>query len=189
LPTVQSMFLLRIVFCLYHDLPRGCCSCLHQHTVSVTIQHHSFLSYMTRAWGMPVSFVHNLFLHTLWKVGSYMFPSPSNGSLLILSLFLSLTTTLLVEETLMNFGYTYSPNLIHQGHLLSLKFRLQMVTGIQHRQTVMRSPMDQNYHKSISKRSKTIQPVIKSKCYSLGQSSILIKSILASSHWAIHLTS
>jgi hypothetical protein len=31
-------------------------------------------------------------------------------------------------------------------------------------QIVMRSPMDQNYHKSISKRSKTIQPVIKLRC-------------------------
>jgi hypothetical protein len=70
---------------------------------------------MTQAWGMPASFVHNLFLHTLWKVGSYRFPSPSKGSLLILSLSLSLTTTLSVEETLMNFGYTYAPNLIHQG--------------------------------------------------------------------------
>ena len=38
-----------------------------------------FLSYMTRAWGMPASFVHSLFLHTLWKVGFYRFPSPSNG--------------------------------------------------------------------------------------------------------------
>jgi hypothetical protein len=28
---------------------------------------------------------------------------------------LSLTTTLSVEETLMDFGYTYAPNLIHQG--------------------------------------------------------------------------
>jgi hypothetical protein len=51
-----------------------------------------------------------------------------------------------------------------QGMVLSLKFCPQMVTRIQHRQTVMRSPMDQNYHKIISKRSKTIQPVIKLKC-------------------------
>ena len=71
---------------------------------------------------------------------------------------------LLVEETLMNSSYTYAPNLIHQGHLLSLKFRPQMVTGIQHLQTVMRSLMDQNYHKIISKRSKTIQPMIKLRC-------------------------
>jgi hypothetical protein len=64
---------------------------------------------------MPASFVHNLFLHTLWKVGSYRFPSPSKGSLLILSLSLFLTMALSVEETLMNFGYTYAPNLIYQG--------------------------------------------------------------------------
>jgi hypothetical protein len=48
--------------------------------------------------------------------------------------------------------------------MLSLKFRPQMVTRIQHRQTVMRSPMDQNYHKRISKGSKTIQQVKKLKC-------------------------
>jgi hypothetical protein len=51
-----------------------------------------------------------------------------------------------------------------KSSLLSLKFRPQMVTRIQHRQIVMRSPMDQNYHKSISKGSKTIQPVTKLKC-------------------------
>jgi hypothetical protein len=32
----------------------------------------------------------------------------------MIPLLLSLTTTLLVEETLMDFGYTYAPNLIHQ---------------------------------------------------------------------------
>jgi hypothetical protein len=44
-----------------------------------TSTHHSFLSYMKRAWGMPALFIHSLFLHTLWKVGFYRFPSPSNG--------------------------------------------------------------------------------------------------------------
>ena len=39
-----------------------------------------------------------------------------------------------------------------------------MVTGIQQLQIVMSSPMDQNYQKRISKRSKTIQLVIKSSC-------------------------
>ena len=64
---------------------------------------------------MPTSFAHNLFLHTLWKVGFYKFPSPSNWELFPTPLSLSLTKTLLVEETLMDFGYTYAPNLIHQG--------------------------------------------------------------------------
>jgi len=48
--------------------------------------------------------------------------------------------------------------------LLSLIFCLQMVTWIQHLQTSMSSPIDENYQKSISKRSKTIEPIIKSRC-------------------------
>ena len=39
----------------------------------------------------------------------------SKGSFQTLTLLLSLTTTFSVEETLMDFGYTYAPNLIHQG--------------------------------------------------------------------------
>ena len=53
--------------------------------------------------------------YTLRKVGLYRFPSPSNRSVLTLSLSLFLTMVLSVEETLMNFGYTYAPNLIHHG--------------------------------------------------------------------------
>jgi hypothetical protein len=45
--------------------------------------------------------------------------------------------------------------------VLSLKFRLQMVTGIHHLQTPISSPMAQ---KCISKGLKTIQLVIKSAC-------------------------
>jgi hypothetical protein len=55
------------------------------------------------------------FLHTSWKVGFYWFLFPSNRSLWMIPLLLSLTTTLSVEETLMDFGHTYAPNLIHQG--------------------------------------------------------------------------
>jgi hypothetical protein len=53
--------------------------------------------------------------HTSWKVGSYRFLFPSNGLLWTIPLLPSITTTFLVEETLMDFGYTYAPNLIHQG--------------------------------------------------------------------------
>jgi hypothetical protein len=38
----------------FHHRPRGHCSCLHQH-----FSHLFFQSYMTRAWGMPTSFVHS----------------------------------------------------------------------------------------------------------------------------------
>jgi hypothetical protein len=57
--------------------PRGRCSCLHQH-----FSHFFFQSYITRAWGMPASFVHTcILLHTLWKVGIYRFlSSPTDCS-------------------------------------------------------------------------------------------------------------
>jgi hypothetical protein len=55
------------------------------------------------------------FLHTSWKVGFYQFLFPSNGSLWMIPLLLSLTTTFSVEKTMTYFGYTYAPNLIHQG--------------------------------------------------------------------------
>ena len=42
-------------------------------------------------------------------------PFFSKGLLYTVPLLLSLTTTFSVEETLMDFGYTYAPNLIHQG--------------------------------------------------------------------------
>jgi hypothetical protein len=42
-------------------------------------------------------------------------PFFSKGFLYMIPLFLSLTTTFSVKETLMDFGYTYAPNLIHQG--------------------------------------------------------------------------
>jgi hypothetical protein len=75
-----------------------------------------FQSYITRAWGMPASFVHSciFFLHVSQKV-EIPVPFFSNGSLRTVPLLLSLTTTFSVEETLMDFGYTYAPNLIHQG--------------------------------------------------------------------------
>jgi hypothetical protein len=42
-------------------------------------------------------------------------PFFSKGLLYTVPLLLSLTTTFSVEETLMDFGYTFAPNLIHQG--------------------------------------------------------------------------
>ena len=42
-------------------------------------------------------------------------PFFSKGFLYTVPLFLSLTTTFSLEETLMDFSYTYAPNLIHQG--------------------------------------------------------------------------
>jgi hypothetical protein len=104
------MFIHRIVFCLYHDCPRGRCSCLHQHFGHLFSELHDTSMGHARLVCTQFSI-----LHTSWKVGSYRFLFPSNGSLWMIPLFLSLTTTFSVEETLMDFGYTYAPNLIHHG--------------------------------------------------------------------------
>jgi hypothetical protein len=73
LPIIQSMFICRIVFCLHHYRPRGRCSCLHQH-----FRHLFCQSYITRAWGMPASFVHSCILvHTRLSVdrdNRFLFP-------------------------------------------------------------------------------------------------------------------
>jgi hypothetical protein len=47
----------------------------------------------------------------------WVLPAPffSKGLLYTVPLLLSLTTTFSVKETLMDFGYMFSPNLIHQG--------------------------------------------------------------------------
>jgi hypothetical protein len=54
------------------------------------------------------------FMHVSQKV-EIQVPFSSNGSFRRVPLLLSLTTTVSVEETLMDFGYTSAPNLIHQG--------------------------------------------------------------------------
>jgi hypothetical protein len=119
---------------------------------------------MTRAWGMPASFVHSfIFSPTPWeRLGSYRFPSPSNGSLLTLPTMLFLTQVLSVEETLMYFGYTYAPNLTHQGaSVITRNFIRKWLQESNIFKTLISSLMGQ---KCISKRSKTIQPTIKSAC-------------------------
>ena len=72
-----------------------------------TIQTFSLQGYITRAWGMPASFVHIcILIHTLWKVGL-------TGSFLLQrialhGLILALPyNTILHKETLMDFGYTF----------------------------------------------------------------------------------
>jgi hypothetical protein len=123
---------------------------------------HTFLSYMTRAWGMPTSFVYNFYFPLpRERFGSHRFPSPSNGSFLQFLSSLFLTMVLSVEETLMYFGYTYAPNLTHQGASVILKFHPQMVTGIPHLQTPISSPAAPRNH---FQEEKTIQLVKKLTC-------------------------
>jgi hypothetical protein len=81
-----------------------------------TFQTFFLQSYITQAWGMPASFVHTcILIHTLWKGWTLQVPFFFKGLLYTVPFLLSLTTPFSVKETLMDFGYTYAPNLIHQG--------------------------------------------------------------------------
>jgi hypothetical protein len=107
---VQSMFLCRIVFCLYHYHPRGRCSCLPQHFS------HLFSELHRTSMGHAHLICKRLYIVMhLMECRVLQVPFFSKGLLYTVPLLLSLTTTFLAKETLMDFGYTYAPNLIHQG--------------------------------------------------------------------------
>jgi hypothetical protein len=104
------MFLCRIVFCLYHSALEGAA------VVYTNISVIFFQSYIIRAWGMLALFVQQLYIVTHLAEGRVLqVPFFSKGLLYMVPLLLSLTTPFSVKETLMDFGYTYAPNLIHQG--------------------------------------------------------------------------
>jgi hypothetical protein len=101
-----------------------------------TIQTFFFLqSYITRAWGMPASFVHTCILsHTLWKVGS-------TGSCLLQRISLHGLTlalpyhTILSKRNINEFRlYVLLLTSSIRGHMLSLKFRPHKATRTLHRQ-------------------------------------------------------
>jgi hypothetical protein len=146
---------------LLSTCPRGHCSHLHQHTTSVTVL-HIFELHDTSMGHARLVCTQFYFSTPCERFGSYRFPSPSNGSLLTLSSTLFLTMVLSVEETLMYFGYTYAPNLTHQG--ASVITEISSANGYRNptsSNTLLVHPWTK---KCISKRSKTIQPVIKSAC-------------------------
>jgi hypothetical protein len=98
---------------------------------------HTFYlqGYITRAWGMPASFVHICILfHTLWKVGS------TGSSLLqriaLYGLTLALPyNTILRKRNIDEFRpYVLLLTSSIRGHLLSLKFRPHRATRTLHRQ-------------------------------------------------------
>jgi hypothetical protein len=90
--------------------PRGHCSCLHQHFS------HFFSELHHTSMGHARLVCTHLYIDTHLMEGRVL-PVPffSNGFLYTVPLLLSLTTPFSVNETLMDFGYTYAPNLIHQG--------------------------------------------------------------------------
>jgi hypothetical protein len=137
----QSLFTIRIVLFYYQHALEG--SAVIYTNTQLQLLYYTFLSYITRAWDMPTSFVHNLFLH-LAKGWVLQVPlSLQWVSLDTLIIALSYKDTLsrrnIDEFQAIRMLLTSSI----RGHLLSLKFHPQMVTGIQHLQTTISSPMDQ----------------------------------------------
>jgi hypothetical protein len=106
-----------------------------------TIPTFSLQGYITRAWGMPASFVHICILfHTLWKVGS------TGSSLLqriaLYGLTLALPyNTVLSQRNIDEFQlYVLLLTSSIRGHLLSLKFcphRAARTPHHQHRKTII----------------------------------------------------
>jgi hypothetical protein len=102
----------RTVICRYQPPPRAL-----QLSTSTYI-----FSYSLTFWFHDMSMGHAhlvctqiLFFLPRERFGSHSFPSPSSGSLLQFLSSLFLTMALSAKETLMYFGYTYAPNLTHQG--------------------------------------------------------------------------
>jgi hypothetical protein len=123
-----------------------------------TIQTFSLQSCITRAWGMPASFVHICILfHTLWKVRS-------TGSSLLQRIALHGLTLALPYNTILSKRnidefrlYVLLLTSSIRGHLLSLKFRPHRATRTphrQHRKIVIHGTRLIPQH---SKRVKTIQ--------------------------------
>jgi hypothetical protein len=109
----RILFLIKIVLCPYQHAPEG--TAVIFTNIRLQLLSSTFFELHDMSMGHACLVCTQFIFHTLWKVGSYRFPSPSNESLLLLSLSLFLTMVLSIEETLMNFGYMYAPNLIHQG--------------------------------------------------------------------------
>ena len=109
----RVLFLIRVVLFSYQNSPKG--TALIFTNISLQQLSYTCFDLHDMSMGHARLICTQFIFHTFRKVGYYSFPSPSNRSLLILSLSLFLTIVLSVEETLMNFGYTYAPNLIHQG--------------------------------------------------------------------------
>jgi hypothetical protein len=136
-----------------------------------TIQTFSLQSYITRAWGMPASFVHTCILfHTLWKVGS-------TGSFLLQRIALYGLTLALPYNTILSKRnidefrlYVLLLTSSIRGHLLSLKFRPHRATRTphrQHRKTVIHGTRinstaqqkGQNYTKMAKKLKSALHPL------------------------------
>jgi hypothetical protein len=119
MPTSSSLLITAIIACYSEYVPLQNCllplslpppRVLQLSTPTLPELHHTSMGHAR----LICTQLYIFSLHVSQKV-EIPVPSLSNGSLRTVPLLLSLTTTFSVEETLMDFGYTYAPNLIHQG--------------------------------------------------------------------------
>jgi hypothetical protein len=104
------MFLYRIVFCLYHSAPEGA-AVVYTNTSDIFSSelHHTSMGH-ARLVCTQLYIVTHIVEGWVLQV-----PFFSKGLLYTVPLLLSLPTPFSENETLMDFGYTYAPNIIHQG--------------------------------------------------------------------------
>ena len=98
------------------------------------------------------------------RFGSHNFPSPSGGLLLEFLSSLFLPIELLEKETLMYFGYMYSPNLTHQGASIIIEESSATLHTMVEERHQFQQQLVHLQHQNPSKRKKTIYLVQKSKC-------------------------
>jgi hypothetical protein len=151
----------RTIICRYQPPPRA---------LQLSTSSYIF-SYSPTFWFHDTSMGHAhlvciqiLFFLPRERFGSHSFPSPSGGSLLQFLSSLFLTMALSTKETLMYFGYTYAPNLTHQGaSVITEKSSATLQTMVEERHQFQQQLVHLQ-HQNPSKRHKTIYLVQKSKC-------------------------
>jgi hypothetical protein len=93
-----------------------------------------FQSYINMSMGHARLICTQLYITHFVEGRVLQVPFFSKGLLYMVPLLLSLTTPFSVKETLMDFGYTYAPNLIHQGTFVITEICPHMATITPHRQ-------------------------------------------------------
>jgi hypothetical protein len=151
----------RTVICHYQPPPRA----LQLSTSSYIFSYSpTFWFHDTSMGHAHLVCIHILFFLPRERFGSHNFPSPSDGSLLQFLSSLFLTMALSAKETLMYFGYTYAPNLTHQGaSVITEKSSATLHTMVEERHQFQQQLVHLQ-HQNPSKRHKTIHLVQKLKC-------------------------
>jgi hypothetical protein len=133
------MFTIRIVICHYQTAPEG--TAVIYINIQLQLLSYIFELHDTSMGHARLVCIHILFSLPRERFGSHSFPSPSDGSLLQFLSTLFITMVLSVEETLMYFGYTYAPNLTHQGASVITEISSATLHANGYRNTTFQTPI------------------------------------------------